>query len=75
MEPSDKILYSKPLSSDAADYINTLVPSELSKITLNEFTTLLQGISNLEQDAMKEILKMGFDKAIGYLPNYLQSKT
>ena len=24
---------------------------------------------------MKEILKLGFDKAIGYLPKYLQSKT
>ena len=51
------------------------MPSELSKITLNELTTLLQGISNLEQDGMKEILKQGFDKAIGYLPMYLQSKT
>ena len=35
----------------------------------------MQGILNLEQDAMKEILKLGFDKAIDYLPKYLQSKT
>ena len=75
MDPSDKLSYHKPFSSATADYINTLQPSELSKITLNEFTTLLQGIQNLEQDEMKEILKLGFDKAIGYLPKYLQSKT
>ena len=75
MEPSDKILYRKPLSTDAADYINTLKPTAISKITLNEFTTLLQGISNLDQNGIKEILKQGIDKAIGYLPKYLQSKT
>ena len=75
MIPSDKLLYHKPFSSATTDYINTLVPSELSKITLNEFTTLLQGISNLELNGITEILKQGIDKAIGYLPKYLQSKT
>ena len=35
----------------------------------------MQSISNLELDGIKEILKQGIDKAIGYLPKYLQSKT
>ena len=35
----------------------------------------MQGISNLDQNGIKEILKQGIDKAIGYLPKYLQSKT
>ena len=35
----------------------------------------MQGISNLERVGMKEISKQGIDRAIGYLPKYLQSKT